>query len=351
MHSTMSISKKKMGIRVRETYYGSSGQYLNVDVKIAKGSKLSTVGNLAEGVGIRGIIQLAGGNGADLGHVYPQKDDNITPSCTRGYFGGNGGNGITGSYYNGPGTGGTGYCGGQGGNGYQQTYADGGKGGDGYTEGLGGNPGSWSTSGSWGHEEPHSGNVGSVGTKYQMTAISPINQIREGTVRYRTGGAFPSFATQPYNGTDARIRIELKQIDGSIGLNDGIISVEVNQSSSWEAMLQMGNAMDRIATAAEGGKFGGTTSGTPSTPVTQSDVVTVVKGKAFDIYVPVESNKAGATKLDTVTIINNDIKDGLIEIVGKIDTDGNKEIVVGDKKFVIQTVVEPDSTNIKAMLN
>ncbi|QIB69791.1 hypothetical protein Ami103574_10870 [Aminipila butyrica] len=317
---------------------GTPGQYMIQDVNIVKGSKFTTGGNLAEGAGIKGIIQLSGGNGGSGANKFA--------------------NGSSGPYDGG--TGGTGYYAGVGGKGgygggRYQSCGNGGKGGDGYVggnggkggtigilEGAGGTGGSGFIAGMGGAGST----TASSGSTYPLTYASPMNQDAYGNVKWKTGGAFPGFTVQANNGTVAQIKITLKKVVPDMSINDGIIPIALDQSSSYESQMRAATALEKISSILDS-KLGGNTTDLP----VQSSVVSVVKGKAFDIYVPVESTKSGNTVVGTVTVINNDVKDGLLQLVGRIDTAGNKEIVVGDTKFVLQTVEEPDSTNVTAILN
>ena len=293
---------------------GTPGQKLSIDVKIVKGSKFTTYGSPSDGVGIKGVIQLAGGhggygqwsNGRDWG---PGKGGD-------GYFGGNGGTGGQRNGTTGPaGTGGDGYVGGPG-------RAYGGNGGNGYIPGVGAS----------GYGTTVSNGV--AGTTYPMSSEYPLNQAVDGTVQYRTGGAFPAFTTTPNTGTEAIIKITLKQKMPELALSDGIIQVELTQTTAYEAQMSMAESLKKIANNRE------------QSPVTMN----VVGGKRFDFYTKGYSDTVGGTS-EGVTVVNTDMTDDYIQVTGIINDSGPKEIIIDNRKYIFNVLTEPDSSNVTIIFN
>lgn len=318
---------------------GSPGQNLSVNIKIAKGSRFTTVGNLAEGIGIRGIIQVAGGNGLKVEKSI-NKDKN---QINDGFFGGNGADGIverSGSYYNiTPAS--NRYFGGNGVNGkawhntsYVEVAYNGTDGGGGYFPGKGGNAAFY--------DSKHYGRGGRDGEKYMfVTGVNPINQDETGSVKYFVGGNFPTFRTTPNEGRIGSIKLTLIQ-KTNVNPNEGIVSVQFTEKESLQEIVKN---TERIANAMEKGGFGG---GSSSSTINASDIFVVVAGKNFNELIRVSNDSTNGGIAEGLTVINNNKQDGVVRVSGRFTRAENLTILVDGVYYHIKVVKEPDSASVTA---
>lgn len=80
------------------------------------------------------------------------------------------------------------------------------------------------------------------------------------------------------------------------------------------------------------------------------DVITVIAGIEFTLQVKGYKNTIGGTA-DGITVINNDLSDSYITIIGKIETAGDYSVVIDNCKYVFRAIEEPNSTNVTVLLN
>lgn len=318
----------------------NNGKYSSADIKIVKGAKFITAGSYADGVGIMGVIQLTGGNGANGANG---RYSSIKPgNGKQGFFGGNGGRGG-GAFTNGNGngfdgaSGGSGFYGGSGTSGansgdsyLSDNVSNGGNGGAGVYPGSAGSGGYCAYNG-------RRGLSGAAGITLPPVYGYMINQNSSGSYAYYKSTRFPAINVQSYNGTNARIKITLKELLPNMKLEesviqdlpeDGLVSYELSQIK-----LELESLQKLLEKSGDG---------IPD--------ITVVKGKAFDKMIAAyDGMNDGSTS--GVTVKNEDQSDGVIRVSGSLDQTGDQRIVIGGNTFIFHVVEEPDSANVQVVFD
>lgn len=104
---------------------------------------------------------------------------------------------------------------------------------------------------------------------------------------------------------------------------------------------------ERIATATEdiASKMG-----SDNNTFTNVEICTVVSGREFNEYVNTTNDSTIGGTLNGITVINNNDKDGVVKIIGKLDTVGDFQFNIDSIIYTIRVIEEPDSTNVSAVL-
>lgn len=257
-----------------------------------------------------------GGKGGNGGHVSLNikilKGQVITTAVVEGAYGARGDSSGPGGY-GGAGAIGGGY-GGAGGNRYAVGQSgNGGKGGNGIQLLIDGNLIAWASGG---------GGGGGGGT-------SSGNNGRDGGAGGGGGGTIANTG-QSVSYTLSTSKKVLTEADG------------------FEASNRQATAMERMATAFEKMVSGGAINNDNGS-VSDTSMISVITGKAFNTFITGEKNSLGSWKSDGVTIINNDINDNYLQIIGKLSDIGFKEILIDGTKYIFNVIEEPNSTNVKVV--
>lgn len=303
-----------------------------------------------------------------------QEDGNISITLTSGY-GGDGGAGGQGTYYNWgsgshpngapgtPGTPGNASSNGNGGNGGSGTRATGARGGDGGAGGggvglvftidgknilavNGGNGGAGGAGGAGGWSYDSSTNPGNPGSNGIAGATKTLTTV------VKKGQVIIIAELSPTGSTGGNISGGAGGAATKSGWSFTLQSSKkvFTESDGFEASNRQATAMERMATAFEkmvsGGAINndnGSVSGTP--------MISVIAGKAFNTFITGEKSKLGSWKSDGITIINNDINDNYLQVIGNLSDVGFKEILVDGTKYIFNIIDEPNSTNVKVVFN
>lgn len=318
---------------------GGAGKYVSADIKIVQGSTFITAGSYADGVGIMGVLQLTGGNGAN-----GSWDGRTPTNGGSGYFGGNGGIGVTqakgsGNFGRSGSAGGNGYYGGRGGSGINASYdggeehdlGHGGQGGDGIYPGFGGPGGGALSNGKTAIN-------GQMGRTLNSNVFGyTLNQNAAGSYQYYKSSLFPAVAVQSYQGRDAKIKITLKELLPAMELSESVI-----QDIPEEGVISYELAQIKMEIRQLADLLGQGTDNIPD--------ITVVKGKPFSKIIAAYDAMTGGSS-SGVSVTNTDQSDGVIQVSGVLDQEGEQTVQINGSTFIFHVIEEPDSANVTVIFD